>query len=539
MSLKKKIILSFLISSIIMAILATSAYINFIEIKKEIRYLELSDTIRSKSLQLRRHEKNFFLYRDLKEVKSVYEYLRDLKAILRQSRELYNTNNLKNMENKILEYEQQFNRIENLVWDFQSGFDKLKPSYPRYNAIFPLIETTILERPLINAELLEKIFSQKDSTEIIRDLKKLDSEIIALRKNGEEILNISKDFDRSARERVEMVIRLSQIAVLILFPLFLFVGLITLFAIVQSVVKRLKILTSAVEKTGKGDFSSLTIPENQDEVGFLLNTFFKMKNDLMTEQDEVGKLISAFIKMEDSLTMRDNEIKTKNEELLQSRKLASIGTLASGVAHELNNPLNNIYLAAQILSREIGQETCPPIIRETVSDIFSQTIRVKRIVGDLLEFSREKPPDLKKVNIKNLINEVLGQMEIASEMANVQFNFRVTEDLEVLADKYLLQQVFVNLFNNAVDAMEGKGFLDIGVTAKDDSVKITISDTGKGIPPGDITRIFDPFFTTKEKGTGLGLAIVYSIIEKHKGKIEVDSKPNAGTTFTVTIPKGV
>lgn len=501
-----------------MVVLAVSAYINFVEIRKEIRYLELSDTIRSKSLQLRRHEKNFFLYRDLKEVRSVYEYLRDLKAILRQSREFDNTGKLKNMESEILDYEKQFNRIENIVWNFQNEFERLKPFYSQHSVFFPLIETTILERPLINTDLLERIFSQKDSSGAIRNLKELDSEITVLRKIGEEILITSKDLDRSAREKVDRAIQLSQMATVILFPLFLIVGMTTLFVISHSVVNRLKILTRAIEKTGKGDFSSLPIPQKLDEVGVLINTFNKMEEDLAA---------------------RDEELTNKNEELLQSRKLASIGTLASGIAHELNNPLNNIYLAAQILSKEIGQESCPPMIRETVSDIFSQTIRVKRIVGDLLEFSREKPPDLKKVNIKNLINEVLGQMEIASEIANVQFNFRVTEDLEVLADKYLLQQVFVNLFNNAVDAMEGKGFLDVGVTAKDDSVRITISDTGKGIPPGDITRIFDPFFTTKEKGTGLGLAIVYSIIEKHKGKIEVDSKPNAGTTFTVTIPKGV
>ncbi|MEW6109268.1 MAG: ATP-binding protein [Nitrospirota bacterium] len=517
MSLKIKIILSFLISSITVIIFSIFFCVNFVEIKKEIQYLELSDTIRSKSLQLRRHEKNFFLYGDIKEIDNVHTYLKDLKLLLKESTPVYNTETLLSLENKINEYSQRFNHIEILVWDFQNEFNRLKPLSPKNSVLFPIIEATFLERPLVNAELLKKVFSQKPGDPSIKYLQELHGEIGALRKNGEEILIISKDLDKSAREKVEKAMGLSQKAGLILFPLFFIVSLGSLFVISQSVVSRLKILTKAIEKTGRGDFLSLSVPREQDEVGALMNSFNKMELDLIK---------------------RDEELKKKNEELLQSRKLASIGTLASGVAHELNNPLNNIYLAAQILSREIGHETCPPMIRETVGDIFSQTIRVKRIVSDLLEFSREKPPDLKQVNIKDLIEEVLNQMEIASEMSDVQFNLRAPEDIEVFADKHLLQQVFINLFNNAVDAMEGKGFLDIGVTVKDDSVSIKISDTGKGIPSRDISRIFDPFFTTKEKGTGLGLAIVYSIIEKHKGKIEVASKPNAGTTFNITIPRG-
>ncbi|MBI4690868.1 MAG: GHKL domain-containing protein [Nitrospirae bacterium] len=243
--------------------------------------------------------------------------------------------------------------------------------------------------------------------------------------------------------------------------------------------------------------------------------------------------------MQHNLVEREKELIKKNEELLQGRKLASIGTLASGVAHELNNPLNNIYLAAQILSKEIGdQDTCPPIVKETVKDIFSQTLRVKRIVTDLLEFSREKEPELKTVDIKNLINSVLTRMEISGELSGAKkFNLRAADDIRVLADSHLLEQVFVNLFSNAVDAMEGKGFIDIEINTRNDSVRIKVSDTGKGISAENIPRIFDPFFTTKEKGTGLGLAIVFSIIEKHKGKIEVDSEPHKGTTFTITLPR--
>lgn len=498
----------------IIAVLAISAYINFLGIRKEIRYLELSDTVRSKSLLLRRHEKNFLLYGDSKESDNVHLYLLDLKTTLAQTSPAYKTGSVIKLQTKIEEYNQRFSSIEKLKWDFEADFNGLKPRYSQYAVFFRLIESTFLERPLVNSELLETLFSGGGERSI-RDLRKMDAEISALRKNGEEILIISTDLDKSAREKVDNTIRHSQTSVLILFPMFLAVGLAALFVISQSAVRRLKILTSAIEKAGKGDFSSLTVPIEQDEVGILINSFNKMEQDLIA---------------------RDQEIDRKNEELLHSRKLASIGTLASGVAHELNNPLNNIYLAAQILSKEIGHDVCPPIIKETVGDIFSQTLRVKRIVNDLLEFSREKPPELRATNIADIVEGVISQMKSSGEIAEVIYKIDSPGVSDIPADRHLLEQVFINLFSNAVDAMEGKGLLHVSLTETDSAVVISVSDTGKGILPKDVSRIFDPFFTTKEKGTGLGLAIVYNIIEKHKGKMEVNSEPYKGTTFTITLP---
>ncbi|MBI4685590.1 MAG: HAMP domain-containing protein [Nitrospirae bacterium] len=516
MSLEKKIILSFIISATIIAIFAASTYINFIEIRKEIRYLEFADTVRSKSLQLRRHEKNFLLYADTKEIEEVHRYLQELNETLQHGRTNYKTESLLNLENKINEYAKRFYRVEGVFWDFQKEFAKLKPSYPKYSAFFPLIESTFLERPLVNADLIEKIFLLKAGNPAVVNLRELNSEISSLRKNGEEMLTLSKDLDKSAREKAEEVIRISQMAVLVLFPLFLVFGLAALFVISHSMVKRLKILTAAIEKTGKGDFSSLPNPEKHDEVGVLITTFNKMEQDLIA---------------------RDEELSKKNEELLQSRKLASLGTLASGVAHELNNPLNNIYLAAQVLSKEIGHESCPPMVKETVGDIFSQTLRVKRIVSDLLEFARERTPEFKTIKIVNLIREVLNQMAASGEKGDIKFNIKGSEDIELSGDRHLLQQVFVNLFTNAIDAMEGKGSLGIEIGTEDTGINIKVSDSGQGIPAENISRVFDPFFTTKEKGTGLGLAIVYSIIKKHNGKIDVKSKPYKGTTFTITLPR--
>lgn len=515
MSLEKKVIISFLISAAVIAFMALAGYLNFIEIRKEIRYLELSDSVRSKTLQLRRHEKNFFLYGDSKEVENVHEYLRDLGDVIKEASPRYKGGKLLALESELNEYSRRFDYIVLLSSDFQKEFGRKKPSYRGYASFFPMIEATALERPLVSAELLERVFPSRTQYEV-RVLRELNAEIVTLRKEGEEILTLSKDLDKSAREKVERAISMSQTAALVFFPLFLLSGLGALFVISHSVVKRLKLLTAAIEKTGSGDFSSLELPTKHDEVGVLINSFNKMEADLIKRDDELHK---------------------KNEELLQSKKLASVGTLASGVAHELNNPLNNIYLAAQVLAKEIDEENCPPMIRETVGDIFSQTLRVKRIVGDLLEFARKKPPELREVELSGIIRDVLNQARNADEASAVRFELDIPEGIRVNADRHLLEQVFVNLFGNAIEAMESGGVLRVEAVSSGGFAKIVISDTGKGIAPQELTRIFDPFYTTKEKGTGLGLAIVYNTIEKHNGKIEVKSELSRGTKFTITLPE--
>lgn len=517
MSLKKKITLSFIISSSVIAVLVLLGYINFIEIRKEIQYLELADTVRSKSLQLRRHEKNFFLYGGIKEIGDVYLYLNDLTSILKSRRTVYSSGNLLNLESKIGEYGKSFNRIEIFFWDFHKEFDALKQSHSRYAIFFPIIESTLLERPIVNAELLENIFSLGPDAPLVKNLQDLDNEIKILRKAGEEILTISRDLDKSAREKVENSISVLQSAALILVPASFLLGLGALFIIIQGIVKRLKTLSIAIEKAGKGDFSSLSIPQ---------------------EKDEVGELMIAFNKMEHDLTERDSEILMKNEELLRGRKLASIGAFASGVAHELNNPLNNIYISAQVLQRE-SAGSCPPLVKETLSDIVGQTIRVKRIVGDLLEYAKGKEPRTSRIELNELIMGAYKLASIATDTSRINFTLDTDpHGIMIDSDPQQMERVFINIFTNAIEAMSGSGDLGIKVVRDEEAVKIKIFDTGVGMSPAAVEKIFEPFYTTKDKGTGLGLAISFNIIKKHGGEIYAESEKDKGTTFTVILPRG-
>lgn len=271
-----------------------------------------------------------------------------------------------------------------------------------------------------------------------------------------------------------------------------------------------------VEKTGKGHFFHLPVPKQHDEVSTLIDTFNKMEEDLK---------------------LREQELIKKEEELLQSRKLAALGTLASGVAHELNNPLNNIYLAAQTLSKEIKKEHYPAIIMDSINDIDSQTLRVKRIINDLLEFSRGKKPELIEVNLRELIFRVYNRLMSSMNLSNIKFSLE--GEGVIFADVGQMEQVFINLFSNAVEIMSGEGMLDVKILQAGSNVKIKVSDSGTGISKEIAEKIFEPFFTTKEKGTGLGLSIVYSIIKKHNGDIKVESVESRGTTFIIDLPKTI
>jgi len=513
MSLKKKIILSFAFSAIIIAILAGLEYVNYIKIRKEIRYLEITDTIRSKSLELRRHEKNFLLRADIGQIRIVYDYINELQQILDRNQLFYNEEKFLRMHDVIDKYEYTFNLIEKAFWNFQEEFARIKPSNSKYAMFFPLIESTFLERPVVNAELLEKVFLIGRDEPAVQYLIELDSQISALRIIGENSINISKELDRKARENVDGYIDLSQRAILFFFPLFVVVGIGLFLFVISNVVKRLQVLTEVVENAGKGYFTQMSeVPAKW--IG----------------SDEVGILTHKFNNMELQLEQRENE-------LLQSKKLAAIGTFASGVAHELNNPLNNIYTSAQRLLKKTGGD-CPDFLVKGLDDIFGQTMRVKKIVGDLLEFARGREPHFREVELNNLISSVYERTINIIDAGGIEFSLDSAPDgVYIEADHEQIEQVFINLFTNAIEVMSGKGTLNVKIDTVNDDLTIRVADSGKGMTQETADKIFEPFFTTKDKGTGLGLAIVFSIIQKHKGSIRVESEEGRGTAFVITLQR--
>jgi len=248
--------------------------------------------------------------------------------------------------------------------------------------------------------------------------------------------------------------------------------------------------------------------------------------------DEMGAVISAINAMAEELHNREKEI-------VQSKRLASIGVLVAGVAHELNNPLNNISMIAQTYT-----EVYDGLNKEQrigfMEQIDEQTERLRLIIHNLLDYAKPKEQHLARAATNQVIKKTLSLVQNMLDVSNIKITLALAEDLpDIYIDEHQIQQVLVNMATNAIQAMNKGGELRIvsRYLPDDDKIEIEIGDNGKGIAPEFLDNIFDPFFTTKEEiGTGLGLWVSFGIIKNHQGNIRVTSQAGVGTTFIITLP---
>jgi two-component system NtrC family sensor kinase len=361
-------------------------------------------------------------------------------------------------------------------------------------------------------ELIEELIrNEKDASfktsERFKEISK------SLRDYGSRILEIAFDISEKERQLIASTITLANriqiILLVILLPLSIFLAT----YITRHIISRLNRLMDVTQKFAGGDFSPVT---------------------------PTRKYMDEFTHLAIALNNMMYEIEKRQHLLVESHKLRAIGNLTAGVAHELNNPLNNIILTAEMLKesyKELSEEEC----MDMVNDLVDQGERAHKIVNNLLDFARESETKSEYIYIDRLLDETIRLAKNQIKLSNIEIDTWIDKNLQPLyGDKKLLIQVFVNLFINAIDAMPDGGKLSIRVLKKQKTgfMSIQICDTGCGIPNHLISSIFNPFFTTKStsKGTGLGLSVSKGIIEKHGGDIEVESKVNKGTTFTVHLP---
>jgi len=234
------------------------------------------------------------------------------------------------------------------------------------------------------------------------------------------------------------------------------------------------------------------------------------------------------------------ELEKSQEQLVQSERLASIGQLAAGVAHQVNNPLGGILLHAHLLLEDLTRDD-PQLTR--VETIVKEADRCKEIVGGLLNFARQSSPNYVDYSMNKIMEEVLEYTSKEGKLSGIDVKVELDPSLpSAYVDPHQLSQALENIINNAIEAMPGGGELTVKTRniREESAVEISIADTGCGIPEENLARLFSPFFTTKEmgKGTGLGLAITYGIIKTHRGNIEVKSQVGKGAVFTLRIPLG-
>lgn len=258
--------------------------------------------------------------------------------------------------------------------------------------------------------------------------------------------------------------------------------------------------------------------------------------DLRKSNDEIGLLADSFNEMSRKMADDIKQLQQLNEQLIRTEKLAAMGTLAAGVAHEVNNPLASISSLIQMMQ---SKDNLDERTRENLKLIQTQIQRITQVTKDMMDFARVRPAAKSLVDVNVLIEKSLRLASFDKSFQKLEINKNLAENLpKVFADGDQLQQVFLNLFLNARDAMPEGGKIVIDTESLSSEIYIKITDSGSGIKSEDAQKIFDPFFTTKPtgKGTGLGLAVCYGIITAHGGKIEVAPNDSLGTTFYIALP---
>jgi two-component system NtrC family sensor kinase len=469
--IRRKIILAFLFSVLSVLIFAAFSFQVHREIGNRLRLLELTDDLFQNILELRRVEKNFFLYRQASS-------LQEAKSYAARVRNLYVGH-----ESEILRFKKQAEAPE-----FHRTLD-------HYQQILNQIEARIRQEGR-EAEL-ETFFPLED----------------ALRNQGQELLNLAESWEKEERLQIDRLFQRAMYLFVGSVAVFLILGILVAFYVGRLLVRPLFQMQQAMDKIAHGDFTPLPEPQSRSEEFFAL---FRAFNRMI------------------------HELEVHQEQLVQSRKIAAVGTLTSGIAHELNNPINNIVLTAEALKEDfpsLGQEEALGLIQ----DILVQSERASEIVKGLLDFSRSEHPEFDRLSIAEVVHDTLKLVRNQLALSGIQVEEEYPPGLpSIHGDRKSLQQVFLNLFINAIQAMLEGGNLAIRAYPSEDGhwLRVEVRDTGVGIDPEHLPRIFDPFYTTKQvgRGTGLGLSVTYGIVEKHGGHIEVQSQKGQGSTFTVILP---
>ncbi|MBI5057404.1 MAG: HAMP domain-containing protein [Nitrospirae bacterium] len=542
---------------VILGGLLSYEYLN--NVKKRQGFVQIADNLKEQLLEVRRNEKNFLLHKDEQYYKYcqdalnvfsnsvnsisseiVVEIGKDDFLLLRNSIQTYSSliyallRNYEQETDVIEKVREEGRRLENYVaarshtrelsTDFILNLRRLEKNYMlfRDKNSFSRLESALSQLKNITPFCIE-CSQYTDSIENLFSIyQKSDSMVNDLQVIGGKLEEITNRIANGERQKINSFINKTQRNLLLALVLLCTLGPLFVYKTANLIVAPIKRLAQITRKISDGDISLRAPIREHDETYLLANSFNSMLDHLQLTQESLEKSMEL--------------LQEKQAQLIETKKLASIGTLASGVAHELNNPLNNIYTTAQRLIKKSGDE-CPPYIKTGLNDIFSQTMRVKKIVGDLLEFARGREPQMREVELNNLITAAYKQLGNSVRHENVKFTLNSGRDeIPVLVDPEQMEQVFINLFANAIDAMSGEGSLTVNTGLDSGTVKITVSDTGKGMPRETIEKVFEPFFTTKDKGTGLGLAIVFNIVQKHNGQISVESEEGKGTTFTITLP---
>jgi len=313
------------------------------------------------------------------------------------------------------------------------------------------------------------------------------------------------------------------------------VGLGSFFAIMMArrISRPIRAMAVAAQRVAQGDYTQKVEANTHDEIEYLAESFNRMTRELTRATQELREWAEN---LETKVEQRTSELKAMQGHLIQTEKLAAIGKLAAGVAHEINNPLTGVLTNSSLLLEDVPKGNP---MREELQVIVDETLRCRKIVKGLLDFARQTKPQKQIVDMNGVVEDVLNLVRNQASFRDIAIETELDPKLPpVMADRDQMRQVVLNIVLNAAEAMPAGGSLRV-VSRREPAAgqaEITIADTGPGIPDEIKNKLFEPFFTTKKSGTGLGLAIAYGIMERHKGTITVESRRGKGTVIGLRLP---
>ncbi|MDP2278537.1 MAG: ATP-binding protein [Nitrospirota bacterium] len=477
MKIRDKLFLAFGLYLIFSLIGGLFTYNALRTITKRLELVKIADDITNTILEVRRHEKNYLLFKDREHLQELKKYLGVLKKDI---------DNIK------------FEIIKEIG---EQNHSTLRRSISEYE------------------KLVDKVAENREMQYYIE----------AMRLKARQMQSFTEEL--SGKERADMDAWLRTLMKLLMFAILVVMvsGIVINMRLAKGIVTPIRDLEERTKKIAAGNFSEHIEVKGNDEITSLDISFNEMEDRLRDAMSSLGLAIKR--------------LHEKQEQLIETEKLATLGKFSAGVAHEINNPLAIINEKAGLMKDIIELSADFPNKDKFLNILHSISDSVNRcrvITHRILGFARKTDVTTETINLNNLIREVLGFVEKELLFRNIRLEINLAENLpELEGDTIQLEQVFLNILKNAIDAVEEGGNIWISTDTKDDNtVSVSVKDTGHGIPKEMLVHIFDPFFTTKEKGKGigLGLSITYGIIKRLGGNIFVESEPDKGATFTVELP---
>jgi two-component system NtrC family sensor kinase len=493
MKIRDKLFLGFGFYLLFAIAFGALAYKDLNTISTHLLHLEIADDVTNNLLEVRRYEKNYLLYGDAGSLEDIGKYLAVMKEGIAKIRS---------------------EAIRNIGADPVAQLGLAIVEYER--------RIGLISAGRVQQDRIRRAADGRSRQRLIEAQREELAQVEQLRGVAREVQVYVEENARAERSDIARILKVSSMLLVITLGLIVVLGTVINVKLARSIVAPIQDLERITKKIARGDFSESIQVKGHDEIASLAQSFNQMEDKL----DQAMTALDAIIK----------KLREKQSQLVEAEKLAGIGKLAAGIAHEINNPLTSVLTFSNLML-----EQCPPSDprHDKLKLMVRETDRARTIVRQLLNFGRESVIKPEKININQPVTEITESLVAQEAFKGIDLSMRLAENLpQVYADPAQFGQVVLNILLNAIHAITPPGVIEVSTRLADKNVEVVFTDSGKGIPEEHLHKIFDPFFSTKAatKGTGLGLAVSYGIIKKHGGEIAVNSTVGKGTTFTVRLP---